>query len=798
VDVNGTLHHLLLGARDWVPRLADATSAGDERVFWDGDGKHVTLRRELFRFPQRQAETPFAVTDRRGSARDRFGHFYWIAPDRRSIRYRPKHDSASAEFWAAAQLMPPSENARQSPGLFVTCAPPPLPQLPLLSGLAVTERHFLVAGTLQPSGLLIFDLHGGGPPIWQRWPAAVPFAPFDLAAAPDGGVWVLDRPETGEARLWRLDRDLRVVRATGEIALAPPPAPDAFQPVDPAPPADCVPPSRTFPTGIALSIASPPVPVDGDVIAVVALPDCTALVMEVDAIAGDTRLHRWTLTSWQGGSPPTVGAEPVGPPVSLADALSLLLGEPTPIAGHDLAFVPAQSSSPGVIAGTVFVGDVAGNQSFAFAISTGVTGTPEANAIAITALPGYFPMRRWAGKALVSGHDGEAYYDLADAWLPLTELPRPRYVASGMLDRLIFDGKTPGCVWHRLMLDACIPPGDRIDVHTRSADDEDELADATWRVEPALRLRPGGSELPWQRERQGADSAPPGAGTWELLFQRAVGRYVEIRLVLRGSGRSTPKIRALRAYYPRFSYTTYLPDVYRDDAASASFVDRFLANFEGLLTELEGRIASAQVLFDHATAPAAALDWLAGWLGAVLDPEWDDSRRRLFIDNAVALYRARGTRRGLLAAVRVALDACPSREHLFADDRDGGPFGFRISEAFSRGDAAGAHRFTMLAPVSLSTTPVDRVRLRDRVTAVVDRERPAHAAFDVQLYWALFRVGAARLGQDTALGEGSRYSALVLDAGYLGESVLAERHPWDVGDRRVVGRDREGFTPPLG
>jgi hypothetical protein len=81
---------------------------------------------------------------------------------------------------------------------------------------------------------------------------------------------------------------------------------------------------------------------------------------------------------------------------------------------------------------------------------------------------------------------------------------------------------------------------------------------------------------------------------------------------------------------------------------------------------------------------------------------------------------------------------------------------------------------------------------------VVERERPAHAAFDVQLYWALFRVGNARVGHDTALGEGSRFSALVLGSGYLGEALLAERHPWAVDDRRVVGRDREGFPPPLG
>jgi phage tail-like protein len=799
VDVNGTRFHLLLGSRDWRPRLAGATSVGDEHPAWDDESQQVTLRRELFRFPPRPSERPFVPADRRGAARDRFGDFYWIGPDRRSVRYRPRTDHASAVFWSVEQLAVEKEQPGRSPGVFVTCAPPPLPALPTLSGLAVTERHFLVVGTLQPSGLLIFDLHGGGPPVWLLWPEAVPFAPFDLAATPDGGLWVLDRATSGSpARLWRLDCDLRVVRATDEIELVPPPLPDAFRPVDPPPAPDCAGPSRTFPTGITLDIASPPVPATGDVLSVVSLTDCTALVMEVDAALDDTRLHRWTFTTWQGGSPPTLGAEPLGAPVSLGQALSDLLEESTSIVGHDMTFIPASSAPPGIVGGKLYVADRAGNQSFEFSLSTGIRGTAEATTLGVEALPAYFPMRQWAGRALVSGADREAYYDIGDGWLSLTELPRPRYATSAFLDGIVFDGKEPGCVWHRLMLDACVPPGDLIAVDSRTADDEDDLAGMPWRTEPALRLRPGGSELPWLRELQSRQAPELGVGTWELLFQQAIGRYVELRLRLRGSGRSSPKIRALRAHYPRFSYATYLPDVYREDAASASFVDRFLANFEGLLTELEGRIASAEVLFDYRTAPREALDFLAEWLGATLDPDWDETRRRLFIANAVELYRRRGTRRGLLAAIRMAVDECPSEENLFADDREGGPFGYRISEAFERGDPAGAHRFTVLVPVGLAAMPADRLRLRETVGAVVKRERPAHAAFDVQLYWALFRVGSARIGQDTALGEGSRFSALVLGAGYLGQSLVGEEHPWSVRDRRVVGRDREGFPPRLG
>jgi hypothetical protein len=80
---------------------------------------------------------------------------------------------------------------------------------------------------------------------------------------------------------------------------------------------------------------------------------------------------------------------------------------------------------------------------------------------------------------------------------------------------------------------------------------------------------------------------------------------------------------------------------------------------------------------------------------------------------------------------------------------------------------------------------------------VVEQEKPAFTEFDVRLYWALFRAGFARVGHDTLLGESSRLTALALAAGFVGQGLVAEEHPWNVRERRVVGRDRVGGPPPL-
>src|SRR5205823_300709 len=97
----------------------------------------------------------------------------------------------------------------------------------------------------------------------------------------------------------------------------------------------------------------------------------------------------------------------------------------------------------------------------------------------------------------------QAWYDFSDGWVPLVELQRARYSTSTTLftpigePRHAFDGQLLDCVWHRLMLDACIPPETRVLIYSRAANEEEELLSAQWRAEPSAYLRGGGSELPF-------------------------------------------------------------------------------------------------------------------------------------------------------------------------------------------------------------------------------------------------------------------------------------------------------------
>ncbi len=932
MDANGTRFHLLLGQDDWGSCTVDQTPlrelwdaspprAEDSPLAWRAERAELTLQSRLFRFPAAPKDIAPTIAQRRGAGRDRYGNWYWIDETSRKIRVQSSGSQATSHFWSVGDKTvceaPPSPGEFHPQKAEVSAAPV------LLSGLAVTEDHYLVVGVTEPAGLLIFDLHAGGAPRQLLWPAKVDFTPFDMAPRPGGGVWILDRVHRC---YWELDRHFQVINPLGDETLLTDAQTADFQPVDQSRVRGE--PRTTFPSSLSLYAASP-LTAD-DPVALEALPDGTVLILDNSA-PDFSFVQRYRLT------------QQLGQPVSTNVVLDIIEEEQQAgfhLVGHDFAFVPEYDGPDGKVPDRLYIVASDGNQSFSFDL------TRDGEQLVMTPIPAYFPMRLFGGKALVAA-DTSPYYDFGDGWVPLAEQRRPRYIEEATLETPSFDSGEPDCVWHRLMLDACIPPETHVQVWSRAANLIAELENVAWQAEPLLYLRGDGLELPFVRglaytPAQTAKKRADGRGTWELLLQQARGRFLQLRLDLSGNERSTPRLRALRLYYPRFSYLAhYLPSLYRDDDNSASFLDRFLANLEGLYTTLEDKIAAVQVLFDLRSAPAHVLDWLASWFGVALDPVWDDCKRRLFLTHAMEFFQYRGTMRGLVMALRLALEECPDAT-IFTDpfrprsragavrivekyrtrstpgvllgdptDQSGlreaattvrwqptqggealhqryldvlqkadvtpqtsGQFpltapstepeasiwqqfvsdvlGFTPSattsdatrwqdflarryqhigslnatygaswEAFDNVslptqlpmDGAPlrdwyqfegvvlvmqrtAHRFTVLLPAPLddAADATEHQRRLALALRLINLEKPAHTIFDAKFYWASFRVGEARLGDDTIVDLGSRapqfLTPMVLGQGYLSENYLAPGHPYNVADRQVLGRDR--------
>jgi phage tail-like protein len=595
MDANGTRYHTLLSRDDWKPLIGDTLE-------WDPAASEVTLRRTQFRFQAPPADVKPAPRSRRGAAADRFGNLYWIDEDRRRIRVRSSGDGAVSDFWPAKD-----EHAPASHGDFSEKPSPAAVPLEL-SGLAVTEDHYLVAGTTSPPGLLVFDLYATGAPTHSLWP--VRFEPLDMAARPGGGVWILDR----RSRYWGLDRYFRVIVREQGSDVVEPVRDESFQPADTD--EHRIAPEKRFPTGISYDAS----PVEAlDAVAIEGLPDGSVLIL--DRGKDGSRVLRYRFAQRLAEAP-------------LADA------DGANLRAHDFVRLAAAEGK----GERLIVASAEGNQAFEFALAY------EQDKLKLEPVRSYWPMRRFAGKGLlVVG--SLPHYDFSDTWVPLVCHGRARFIAAARAETRAagFDGGEPDCVWHRLTLDAIIPPETAVRVESRAANSRDALPGQRWQTEPAPYRRSDGAEVPWLL-RQRYD-------TYELLFQRARGRFLQLRLTLSGNERASPRLRALRAWYPRFSYSkNYLPAVYREEADSADFLERFLANFEGLYTALEDKVAHVRALFHWGSAPAEALAWLAGWFGAVLDPAWDERRQRLFIKHAVHFFQFRGTLHGLRMALALALD----------------------------------------------------------------------------------------------------------------------------------------------
>jgi phage tail-like protein len=662
MDANQTRFQLVFGQEDWFGPPPTPASADLE---WRASDCTVGLTQNIFVFPVAASAVSLTAEDRRGAAQDQYGNYYWVGPEQDEILFLGAGQQQAQHFWSATDLA--GTCGKATLGAFSPVNPETVAAF-AFGGLAVTTDHYLVIGTLEPAGLLLFDLYAGGLPMQYRWPDNVPFAPFAIAAGVDGGAWILDRIHR---QYWALDPYFRILLPLPDSA--PSSRGGTFQPIGGTSPS--LPPCEPM-EAVASNQAMPIAALAP--IGIAALPDGSVLILDSLIALGYSQVYRYQMLQ-QLGAPVALNQIDVGQPL------------PYELLGQDLAFVPASTQAPGSVQGTLYIADAHGTQTFAFAYDSAATWAIEPDTQ-------FLPMLRFGGKALITASAGVSY-DYDQRWALLVSQPRARFQTQASLvlplrdndpDTIpglaAFDGKEPGCVWHRLLMDGTIPNGTQVLVQSRAADTKDTLVATDWNDEPQPYLRFTGAELPYYRPA--LDCCSRKTGTWELLFQAAVGRYLQVQLTFIGNGRSTPRLQAVRAYYPRFSYLrNYLPAVYQSNSTSASFLDRYLANAEGFFTVLEGRIQQVQELFDPRTVPNEYLPWLASWLGISFDFTWSLATQRFFLANAPRFFQSRGTSDGVVRMIRMALDGCAD-ESLF-DSSDPQHFSVRIVENYLLRNAPG-------------------------------------------------------------------------------------------------------------
>jgi phage tail-like protein len=264
----------------------------------------------------------------------------------------------------------------------------------------------------------------------------------------------------------------------------------------------------------------------------------------------------------------------------------------------------------------------------------------------------------------------------------------------------IVDSGIAQCVWHRMFIEAVVPPRCGAILWLTASDSQSDLVDPAFPWYPHIlgdvnissippALVPGTPAAVWQSIPTEVAFAPTllkgqpvedTQGLFMVLVQRAnkavrnlAGRFLGVRIQLNGDGRNSPQIAGMRIYGPRFSYVQkYLPEIYREakfppasevpgQSTRRDFLERFVDLFESQFTRIEDRIANAYLLMRPESTPDGALDWLGSWIGVRPSPNYPHHRRRARLEATPSLYRWRGTAKGVTQALDVATSGACSR-----------------------------------------------------------------------------------------------------------------------------------------
>jgi phage tail-like protein len=332
--------------------------------------------------------------------------------------------------------------------------------------------------------------------------------------------------------------------------------------------------------------------------------------------------------------------------------------------------------------------------------------------------------------------------------IPATE---PGLVASGTLATHALNSGVPRCRWHRVQLDADVPPGTALQVMVATLDDAG--------------VAPHPDD--WQTIAHGAS---------DFLIDQPPGQYLYVRIVLSGDGVRTPVVRRVQLDFPRSTSLDSLPPVYRDNPRAEDFSERFLSLFDAGMAEIDAALDQFPAALDGASVRAELLPWLASFLDLVFDPSWDVARQRAILAALPRLYRLRGTVAGLQLALRLVFDADVAIQELVFERAWGSLGGSaalgsvrlfgkaRARFALGRSSlssaplksygnpdldpvSSGAYRFRVLVPPGPEVTPLALLR----VARLVESQKPAHTQATVRSGGAGFVLGSfSALGIDTA------------------------------------------------
>lgn len=224
------------------------------------------------------------------------------------------------------------------------------------------------------------------------------------------------------------------------------------------------------------------------------------------------------------------------------------------------------------------------------------------------------------------------------------------------------------------------------------------------------------------------------------------------------------------------TYLDYLPAVYQEgaDTDQLAFLSAYLLGFEQVLTGVgnpsdpgleevldgipgpSGRALAGLERYFTPVAETADLQtkseflpWLAGWVALMLRQDTTEAQQRRLIAGSVSVfYRLRGTAEGIrqvLAAydIGVEIDEDLERMQIGVNSTIG---------VNTRIDGGAPNEFRVRAHLPVADAN-QLATLTQRITAIVDIEKPAHTFYELTIDTPVLQIGVtSTIGVDTMLG----------------------------------------------
>jgi len=293
--------------------------------------------------------------------------------------------------------------------------------------------------------------------------------------------------------------------------------------------------------------------------------------------------------------------------------------------------------------------------------------------------------------------------------------------------------------------------------------------------------------------------------TFEAPVSAVPGRYLWLIVDLYGKSNVSPKIKNIRIEYPAVDLLRRLPRVFSEQGAASDFLHRYLTILNSDVDELDKRSQQRQILVDPLATPKAMLPWLSDLVGMELDQRWSEAAQREILQQAIWLFKYRGTVAGIKKFIEIYLqrniiliehfqvrglggafvgqsDSLAANSILGAGFRIGGKLGLEnqtttvsginIEDAIS----TNAHKFSVIVPLILNAEQ------QSVIEHILTIHRPAHTTFDICSVDSGMRIGTGlHLGLTSVVGQSSGFGQL-----QIGNSIL--------GQTDVLGQAKSGMT----